>query len=131
MSGQNILAAFNDHFVEFVSDVQSVFPDNHDILVAKNSLIAIRKANPKMIIKIWTTFVVGQYRSEIERGDIDFFIDKDYSKDLASAESSSKIMEGIDRLRKPIKEMSPESRAKAIKYIQNLTKLACMYESMS
>ena len=131
MSGQNILAAFNDHFVEFITDIQEVFPENHDIAVAKNTVLAIRKANPKMIIKIWTTFVVGQYRSEIERGDIDFFIDKDYSKDLASAESSSKIMEGIDRLRKPIKEMSPESRAKAIKYIQNLTKLACMYESMS
>ena len=131
MSGQNILSAFNDHFIEFVSDIQSVFPDNHDILVAKNSLIAIRKANPKMIIKIWTTFVVGQYQKEIERGDIDFFIDKDYSNDLVSTESSSKIMEGIDRLRKPIKEMSHDNRAKATKYIQNLTKLASMYESMS
>ena len=131
MSGQNILSAFNDHFIEFVSDIQTVFPDNHDILVAKNSLIAIRKANPKMIIKIWTTFVVGQYQKEIERGDIDFFIDKDYSNDLVSTESSSKIMEGIDRLRKPIKEMSHDNRAKATKYIQNLTKLASMYESMS
>lgn len=131
MSAQQILTAFNDHFVEFVGDVQSVFPENPDILVAKNSLIAIRKANPKMIVKIWTTFVVGQYREQIERGDIDFFIDKDYSKDLASAESSSKIMEGIDRLRQPIKEMSHENRAKAVKYIQNLTKLACMYDSMS
>lgn len=131
MSGQNILAAFNDHFIEFVSDIQSVFPDNHDILVAKNSLIAIRKANPKMIIKIWTKFVVGQYHKEIELGDIDFFIDKDYANDLVSAESSSKIMEGIDRLRKPIKEMSPDNRAKATKYIQNLTKLSCIYDSMS
>ena len=55
----NILQAFNDHFFEFVKDVENVFPNDEDILVAKNSLITIRKANPKMIIKIWTQFVVG------------------------------------------------------------------------
>ena len=41
----NILTAFNDHFVEFISDIQNVFPEDHDILVAKNSLLAIRKMN--------------------------------------------------------------------------------------
>jgi accessory colonization factor AcfC len=56
----NILTAFNDHFVEFISDIQTVFPDDHDILMAKNSLIAIRKANPKMIIKIWNGLIVGK-----------------------------------------------------------------------
>ena len=30
-----------------------VFPENADVLTAKNSLLMIRKANPKMIIKIW------------------------------------------------------------------------------
>ena len=48
----NILSAFNDHFVEFISDVQKVFPEDAGLLTAKNSLLMIRKANPKMIIKI-------------------------------------------------------------------------------
>ena len=72
----NILTAFNDHFIDFISDIQSVFPEDTDILTAKNSLIAIRKANPKMIVKIWTTFIVGKYKSEIEKGDISFFINR-------------------------------------------------------
>jgi hypothetical protein len=125
----NIVTAFNDHFIEFVSDIQSVFPEDVDILTAKNSLIAIRKANPKMIIKIWTTFVVGKYKSEIEQGNIDFFVNKDYSEDLEGASNSSKIMEGINRLREPIRQMNPDNRAKSMKYIQNLTKLAGIYES--
>jgi restriction endonuclease len=54
-NNQNVLSIFNDHFVEFISDVQSVFPENVDVLTAKNSLVMIRKANPKMIIKIWKT----------------------------------------------------------------------------
>ena len=126
----NILSAFNDHFVEFVTDVQSVFPEDHDILVAKNSLLAIRKANPKMIVKIWNTYIVGKYRSEIEKGDISFFIDKDYSQDLSNSDNSSKIMDCIDRLRLPIKAMSTENQTKTMKYIQNLTKLSAIYSGM-
>ena len=125
----NILTAFNDHFVEFVTDIQSVFPEDHDILVAKNSLLAIRKANPKMIVKIWNTYIVGKYKTEIEKGDISFFINKDYSQDLVYASNSDKIIESIDRLRMPIKAMNPAEQAKTMKYIQNLTKLASMYES--
>jgi hypothetical protein len=129
MSSQNILSAFNDHFVEFISDVQSVFPENVDVLSAKNSLMMIRKANPKMIIKIWKSNIVEKYRSQIENGDISFFIEKDYSVDLSKTDYSDKIMEGIDRLRQPIKDMVPENREKTMKYIQNLTKLCILYES--
>jgi hypothetical protein len=120
----NILSAFNDHFIEFISDIQSVFPEDPDILTAKNSLLAVRKANPKMIVKIWNTFIVGKYKSEIEAGNIDFFINKDYSSDVSSAVNSDKIMESINRLREPIRQMAPENRAKTMKYIQNLTKLS-------
>jgi hypothetical protein len=124
----NILTAFNDHFMDFVNDVQSVFPNDADVLATKNALSAIRKANPKMIVKIWNTFIVSKYRGEIEAGNIEFFINKDYSQDVSSAANSDKIMESIDRLRIPVKNMGPENQAKVMKYIQNLTKLAQMCE---
>jgi hypothetical protein len=124
----NILTAFNDHFIEFVSDIQSVFPNDPDILATKTALSAIRKANPKMIVKIWNSFVVGKYKSEIEAGNIGFFINKDYASDVSAAANSDKIMESINRLREPIRQMTPEDQAKTMKYIQNLTKLAAMCE---
>ena len=124
----NILTAFNEHFIEFVSDIQSVFPNDPDILATKNALSAIRKANPKMIVKIWNSFVVGKYKSEIEAGNIGFFINKDYANDVSAAANSDKIMESINRLREPIRQMTLESQAKTMKYIQNLTKLAAMCE---
>ena len=126
---KNILTAFNEHFVEFVTDIQNVFPENVDVLTAKNSLLAIRKANPKLIVKIWNSYIVGKYIKEIEAGDISFFIDKDYSADFSVAQNSDKIIEGINRLREPVKQMTPDNQAKTIKYIQNLTKLAALIES--
>ena len=125
-----ILNAFNDHFMEFVSDIINVFPDNTDIVSAKNSFALIRKANPKLIVKIWKSYVVDKYGSEIDLGNISFFIDKDYASDLTNAENSDKIIEAINRLRNPVKMMSDESQQKSMKYIQNLKKLCILYHSL-
>jgi hypothetical protein len=122
----NILTAFNDHFIEFVNDVQSVFPEDADILTTKNALMAIRKANPKMIVKIWRAFIAEKYRDQIQAGDIAFFIDKDYGSDVSTAQNSDKIMESINRLRDPVRNMGTDNQAKVMKYIQNLTKLSEM-----
>lgn len=124
----NILTAFNDHFLEFLNDVQCVFPEDPDVLTAKNALLAIRKANPKMIVKIWRTFIAEKYRDKITLGDIGFFLDKDYANDVANSHNSDKIMESINRLREPIRNMGPENQTKVMKYIQNLTKLSELCE---
>lgn len=117
---------FNDHFAEFVDDIQSVFPEDVDILTAKNALLTIRKANPKLLVRIWTTYVYGPYSEQINAGDINFFLSKDYSTDLSRSDNADKIMESIDRLRNPVRNMSPENQAKTMKYIQNLSKLAAL-----
>ena len=88
----NILTIFNNHFSEFINDIQSVFPDDPDILTAKNSLLAIRKANPKLIPKIWIKYVASPYQDRIILGDINFFIEKDYSSDLTKTGNSDQIM---------------------------------------
>ena len=124
----SILNVFNDQFLEFLNDVQSVFPNDPDILTAKNALTMIRKANPKMIVKIWKAFIADKYRAQIEASDISFFLAKDYSSDVSNAQNSDKIMDAINRLREPIKNMGPENQAKAMKYIQNLTKLSDLVE---
>lgn len=127
MTTPNFQTIFNDHFVEFVGAVQDAFPDDADILTAKNALMAIRKANPKLIIKIWNKYIIAPYGKEIERGDIEFFIHKDYSNDLSNTGNSEQIMSSIDRLRKPISMMNPTEHANVVKYLQNLSKLAAMH----
>ena len=126
----SVLTAFNEHFTEFVNDIHRVFPEDNDILFAKNAFSAIRRVNPRMIIKIWNSYIANKYREEIEAGNIDFFIRKDYSQDLANADNSSRITDAIDRLRNPIKSMTETDQAKTMKYIQNLTKLANLYEQV-
>jgi hypothetical protein len=117
--------------MEFVSDIERVFPDDHDIVASKNAFISIRKINPKLIIRVWSEYVVGKYRSEIESGNIDYFINKDYTQDVMDSPNSKKIIMGIDRLRNPLKEMNEENKKKSMGYIQNLTKLCTIYGNMN
>ena len=83
------------------------------------------------LIQIWNTYVSSKYATEIENGDISFFIDNDYAEDIGNMENAGQIMTAIDRLRSPIKEMSPDSQEKTMKYIQNLKKLGDLYFSMA
>jgi hypothetical protein len=120
----NIPTIFNNHFTEFINDICTIFPDNVRILAAKNALSTIRRANPKMIIKIWITYVATPYKTQIERGDISFFLEKDYSSDFVDFSPHSDTMDYINILRDPIRNMGQENQTKAMKYIQNLSKIA-------
>ena len=127
MTSINYLTLFNDHFTEFVDDILYVFPDNVDILTAKNAFEMIRKANPKIIIKVFYTYVIQKYSNFIDEGNINFFVEKDYTNDLTKLNSPDKINESIDRLRNPVKMMCQEDREKVMKYIKNLKKISELY----
>ena len=127
----SIVGAFNQHFMELVDDIARSFPGDVDIASAKNSFILIKKANPKLLIKAWDSFVVSKYKSQIENGDISYFLNKDYSEDISVSSSSKQISDAIDRLRRPIREMNSQDQMKIIKYMQNLSKLTDMYNAQS
>lgn len=123
----DIQKAFNKHFIEFVDDIAEYFSENMEIQTTANALRAMRKANPKLIISVWLTSIVNVYENQIESGDINFFITKEYSQDVAGMEGNDDVLKGIDKIRKPIREMPLEDQQKAMKYVQNLTKLCKLY----
>lgn len=127
MNKSELLSGFNNHINEFFDDVVTIFPNDSDIQVAQTSLLTIRKVNPKLIIAIWKEYIMDPYCEEINNGNIDFFINKNYSNDLKSTENASTILQKIDTLRVPISQMGKENKQKTITYIQNLTKLCKIY----
>mgnify|MGYP001569492550 FL=1 len=122
-----ILTAFNNQFGEFMDDFMRIFPNDKDLMTTKNMLSTLKKGNPRLLIQIWKTFIADRYSSEIEAGNINFFIDKDYNSDVSELGDSEKIVKAIDRLRDPIKNMDAENQQACMKYIQNLSKLSVIY----
>jgi hypothetical protein len=127
MNKSDILTGFNNHIAEFFNDVSTIFPDDNDIKLAKTSLSTIRRMNPRLTISGWKENISDKYLSEIEAGNLDFFINRDYKEDLKNTDNSSSILDKIDILREPIKQMGEENKQKTIVYIQNLTKLCNLY----
>jgi len=120
-----VMKAFLNQFTEFVEDIQGVFPDNADIDSAKTALFLVKKTNPRILLNAWITYIVEPYTDQIEKGDIRFFLDKDYTRDLEYMGNA--VMQKVDTLRGPIRDMGTDNQAKSMKYIQNLTKLAKLY----
>ena len=129
MDKSSLLSAFNNHFTEFIQDIRNVFPEDVEIATAETALTRLRKANPRLIIVIFKQYVVDRYSEEIYNGDLDYFISKDYSQDISIRGHTATILEKIDAIRLPIKEMSPENKGKVLKYLQNLCKLSELYNN--
>jgi len=126
MSSSLYLQAFNKQLSEFLSDVESVLPNDVDIKAGKNSLLLLKKANPKKIIEVWKTYVTDPYYSKIENNEIEFFINKDYDSDIG-LDGKSDVMSAIDRLREPIRRMKSDDKEVVMKYLLNLCKLTILY----
>jgi hypothetical protein len=126
---KTVLRTFNIHFFEFMDDIIRIYPEADDIISGRATFELIKKANPTAIIKVWHKFIYSPYSDVIEKGDITFFFEKDYSEDLAHLANYNEVMGIIDRIRKPIQNMNPLNKAHSTKYIQNLSKLTIMYNS--
>jgi hypothetical protein len=107
--------------------MQIVISHDPSIKKAKLAFGMIKKTNPALIIKIWNNYISSKYETEINNNNINFFIEKDYKKDLRYIESSDNIMKHIDCLRDPVRNMGKENQDKSFKYIQNLCLLSKLY----
>jgi hypothetical protein len=130
MDKTTVLRGFNTHFFEFLDDICSILPNNVDIATSKKSFEMYKKANPTILIKLWYSYIYAPYADIIDAGDLNFFIEKDYSADVLSLANSKDVLDAIDKLRNPIKNMSDVNRQHSLQYIQNLCKLSSLYSSL-
>ena len=122
-----ILKTFNTQFEGFLNEILEIFPNNVALVTTKNSLLTLKKFNPKLLISVWFRYIWLPYQNDILKGDINFFIEKDYSQDLQNMDESSKIMKEIDNFREPIRDMDKQNQECCMKYIENLSKLSVAY----
>lgn len=122
-----LLNAFNTQLIDFIEDIELVFSEDNSIKKVKTALVMIKKVNPVLIIRIWYNYICSKYETEINNDNIDFFIEKDYKKDLVNINYSDDIMNHIDKLREPIRNMSKENQKKSLGYIKNLCILSKIY----
>lgn len=122
-----LLKTFNSQFFAFLKDIMIIFPENKDVAKGKKSFELISMASPTLIIKIWNSHVNRLYKEHIDQGDLEYFIEKDYSNDLDCVNNSDEVLRIINMIREPIRDMDETNRYHTRKYLQILSKLSLMY----
>jgi len=131
MSKNQIIETFNKHLLEFVIDIERVFPNDTDITALRKSLGRTIMMIPKAVIRAFNEHICTVYSNEIEEGNLDFFIDNDYnSKHGNIINNNNMIIKKINELRQPVRNMADNDKAKVIQYLKNLKKLTDLYNSL-
>ena len=130
MDKTTILKAFNSQFEDFLEDIELLFPENKDIRTTKTGLMMMRKANPKKMVSVWYRYICIKYEDEIEKENLEYFLTKDYSTDLKMEDGAAgKVMDAIDKLREPLRELNPENTKKCVQYLKNMNQLSKIYNN--
>ena len=70
----------------------------------------------------------NKYKEQIDKGDFDFFLNKEYSQEFEAVDNNDGILKTIDTIKNRAKELSDDNKKKVVKYTQNLTKISLMYK---
>lgn len=124
-----LLKSFYKQLFDFLDDIIHIMPDNQELVKSKVYFTTLKQANPTLIIKIWYQYILLPYRDLIESGNVDFFLEKDYTEDLQYIPYAADVLRIIDTsIRNPIKEMETENKEKCAKYIQLISKISAVYD---
>jgi hypothetical protein len=132
MNKTQIVDTFNKHFIEFIMDIERVFPDDTDIMSTRKTISKSLMLMPKVLIRMFNEKFVEFYSKEIDEGDLNFFIDNDYRAQhkFKETEEASWVINKIDVLREPVRNMNADDKAKVVQYLKNLKKLTDLYNDI-
>ncbi len=132
MSEKSMISrAFNTHFIELLNDLINIYPDNVELLTAKSSFETFKKLNPSAIVKVWYTYVYKPYNHLIEDGNIDYFLNKNYENDLIYVDNSNEVLNMIERVKVPLRQLNESNLEHTTNYLKNLNKLSYAYATMN
>ncbi len=128
MDKAQVIETFNTHFIEFITDIERVFPENTDITLARKTISKTNTILPKLLIKLFHDYFSAIYSKEIDAGDLDFFVKNDYRAKHGYKENEEAwVLEKIDCLREPVSAMDAKDKAIVVQYLKNLKKLSDVY----
>jgi len=128
-----LVKIFSEQVVELYRDMRIVYPNNISIKTGLTLVEQIKTFNPKMMISKYKEGVNDEYYDHIIKGDLEFFINKDYSMDCKKQGYVGKEVKEttawLNTIKELYKEQGEENKKKIKKYFQNFSKICKMYYS--
>lgn len=113
---------FNDMFVDMVNQISEICPDSL-ISTGKDEINIIIGKSPEKIIDLFCQYVLP-YKKQIDSGNDDFFMQKDFSSDQVGGDS---VVKNIFVFKKLWKQINSDNRCVIKQYMKYLCALALKY----
>ena len=117
MSKKILIDTFFNQFTDFLKQLENMYPDDTDFPVFITTLNLLKSTNPILVVKFVKENIVDLYKDKILNKDESFFLDQDYTK------HGDVDLNIVHKLKKYVKDMSPNSKDVVWKYIDLLMKL--------
>lgn len=128
MSYKDVLVrTFNDIFNEILTFVRELHPDNPHIIAGHTSFRRAISLNYTLLISQWYKWVYTPYKDNMETDGLDFFFAKEYHHDLDGMSNAGVILNTIEQLRDPLREMAPEHKTIIQTKLTHLNKLSAKW----
>jgi len=123
---------FNSTYFELLKMMKDNSDKNKDFLRFYKQNLFLKRANIKLFIRTWYTNITRFYMEPILNGNIQFFLDKDYSaeinehKDFSNTYSIESYVQYFKEIYNTLKQ---EDVDVFVEKVQELTKLSKLYYS--
>ena len=125
-----IYKTFNNEFSLFLNFLLEIFENDDEIKTFNTVIKMLIKYNPTKLIYLFNYYVTKPYDNIIQKGDFEYFENKDYSTDFVDLKQKAEyVLKTYDILRETIAKRPNEDKKTAMKFIQNLTGLSKLYYS--
>ena len=134
MDSKTVFRSYNKLYfemLEFLKNNISKSNTSFSIFYKKNHML--RRANIKLFIKKWYENISIPYHKEILDGNIDYFLNKDFSDDMKNAgslKSELSMNDNIEYIKRIYQNIDKDLVETLVTYIQNLTKLSILYHNI-
>lgn len=123
---------FNSTYFELLKMMKENSDKNKDFLRFYKQNLFLKRANVKLFIRTWYTNITRFYMEPILNGNIQFFLEKDYSseinenKDFSNSYSIESYVQYFKEIYNTLKQEDVDA---FVEKVQELTKLSKLYYS--
>ena len=132
MDKKAYFSSFNRTYFELLKMMKEQVQDNKDFKRFYNQNLFVKRTNIKLLIRTWYENITYFYKEPIFRGNIQFFLDKDYSSDISENRDFSNtysIDTYIQYFKSVYESLDKKQVDTFVSKVQELTQLSNLYYS--
>jgi len=132
MDKKAYFSSFNRTYFELLKMMKEQVQDNKDFKRFYNQNLFVKRTNIKLLIRTWYEHITYFYKEPIFRGNIQFFLDKDYSSDISKNRDFSNtysIDTYIQYFKSVYESLDKKQVDTFVSKVQELTQLSNLYYS--